>query len=230
MPPPLTIRVTGIQPVLDQLDDVARRQIPMATAMAVNDVAFQVMRAERANIERTFAHPRPFTVRSVLVTQRARKEDPTAIVDVRPEVATYLQPYETGGVHHLPGAALLNPKDISLDQYHQLPQNAMLRLRGRSDVFFGEVDTKNGGQIKGVWQKPKVTTNKRGRAKVGRVKRSTLYRPDLGGKLKLLIRFGNALPVHQHLNYAKRAAATAAAAFPAAVSAAIARAVQSRKP
>jgi len=179
---PLTIKVKADATKLRQSLEDVRRQLPYATAVAVNAIAFVVQRGERDLITRTFEHPRPFTQRSVLV-DKATKGAPTATVYVRPEVEKYLLPYETGGLHYLPGRgiALLNPKDIGLDQYGQLRKGTTQRLKGKQSVFVGTIQTR-GGPVTGFWQRLKAAG-------------------ATGGRLELLIRFGDDLPVNKSLGF-----------------------------
>jgi hypothetical protein len=182
------------------LGALASKQIPFATAMALNDVAFQVQKAETAAIAKTFKSPRPFTAKSVQVN-RATKSNPVAAVFIRPEVAKYLDPYEFGGLHVLPGKALLNPVNAKLDQYGQMPRYAVQRLLAMPNVFAGPVTFKNGQTVSGIWQRSVVGKRKGG----GRGTKGALNR--VGGaltSLKLLVRFGNALPVTKHLGFVDR--------------------------
>lgn len=213
----LTIDLTQTQKTLAQI----QRQVPFACQLAINDLAFQVQRTENAAMAQVFKNPRPFTAKSVQVDQ-SNKASLTAVIRVRDEVAKYLQPYETGGVHVLPGKALLNPVGAYLDQYGQLPNRAMTRYQGRPDIFIGTVHTGK-GPINGVWQRLQVT--RKGTARKGKSQRGTLYHSTLG-RLKLLIRFGNALPVRQHLHFVDRGIALIIAAAPAAFQAAFIRALR----
>lgn len=190
------------------LGDLAAKQVPFAKAQAINATAKRVQVAEAENIRKTFKSPTPFTQNSV-ATKRATKSNPTAIVYVRDIAAKYLQPYETGGVHVLPGLALLNPKNIPLNAYSQLPRGIVDKLKGRPDVFIGAVRLKNGDTINGIWQRPTDTKrvtllNARGK-RLGKLNRLKSTDENPRGKLKLLIRFGDALPVKKQLNYGKRA-------------------------
>lgn len=195
----LNIR-SNINQIQKSLDDFARKQVPYATALALTSLAKEVMASEQKNLETTFEHPKPFTLKSLDV-QSALKNDLHAVVFMRPIAAKYLKPYATGGLHVLPGKALFNPKDIQLDQYSQLPQRVMQRLKARSDIFIGPVKTKH-GIINGVWQKASPPA-KKGR----RLPRNTkLLQVNTTGKLKLLIRFGDALPVNKRLNWGAHAA------------------------
>ena len=198
-----TVRLSAdVRRVERQLSDIARKQLPFAVAKAVNDVAFQVQRAERDNLKRVLKNPRPFTQRSVVV-EKATKARPTATVKIRPEVARYLAPYEFGGTHELPGKGLLNPKGVRLDQYGQLTRGKVKTLAAQRNVFVGTVQTEK-GPVKGFWQR------------AGGRK---------GGRLKLLVRFGEALPVTKRLNFRVTAQDAAKRAFPAALRAALDRAL-----
>jgi len=186
----------------------ASTQIPFATALAVTGLARQVQGAEIDQMKRTFRNPSPFTLKSVKMLA-ARKSDPQAKVFVMDKAAQYLDPYGFGGVHKLNSNALLNPKDINLNQYLQLPNRTLARLKGRADIFIGPVKTKD-GEVNGVWQRLDVT--RKGTAKRRRKERGSVFHKTLGA-LKLLIRFGDALPVKQHLDYMQRAKSIVARGF-----------------
>jgi hypothetical protein len=191
-----------------QLDDFVQKQLPFAIAQGINRTAARIAEAEAENIKQTFPRATPFTQKSVAI-KRARKGMPIAVISLRDIAASYLQPYETGGVHKLSSRALLNPKNIRLNQYGQLPRGALAALKGRPDIFIGAVTTSSGETINGVWQRPTDTK------KVGLIDRKgkrvrKLHKLDANanggrGHLKLLIRFGDALPVTKQLNWGKQA-------------------------
>lgn len=187
------------------LHDAARKQIPFAAASALNDLAFQVQRAEAGGLLSTFKHPRPFTAKSTLV-DKARKSSLTARVYIRPEAAKYIAPYEFGGVHVLPGKGLLDPKNVRLDQYGQLRKGEVKQLLARPDVFGGTVMFKDGQTITGIWQRPRKK-----------------------GALKLLIRIGDALDVTQHLDFRARAETLVRQQFQAAFVQALSKALATAK-
>jgi hypothetical protein len=183
------------------LDAFARKQVPFAMAQAVNATAARVQAEEIENIKQTFKSPTPFTQKSIGL-RKANKANPVATVFVKDIAAKYLLPYETGGAHMLNSKALLNPKGVSLNGYGQLSRGMLAKLKARPDVFIGKVKTKDGQEIDGVWQRPFIRKDQkiRGKSKVPRGANTT-------GKLKLLIRFGDALPVTKQLNYGKNARA-----------------------
>jgi hypothetical protein len=190
------------------MSDLARKQIPFATAQAINATAARVQAGETANIKATFKSPTPFTQNAVAV-KRAKKSNPVALVYVKDIAAKYLLPYEKGGVHQLPGRAFLNPKNIGLNSYGQLPRGTIAKLKGRPDVFIGAVKLKNGETVNGIWQRPtdtKRVTLLNGRGKrLGKLNRVKHTKDGPTGHLKLLIRFGDAIEVTKQLGYGKRA-------------------------
>jgi hypothetical protein len=199
MASPIDISVrANVKELQKTLTAMANKQIGFATALALTAIAREVQDDEIDNIASTFKRPRLFTQNSVGM-RAARKDNLTAIVFVKPIAAKYLAPYEDGGVHVLPGKKLLNPKDIKLDRFGQLPRDALAKLRARKDIFIGVVKAKS-GPINGVWQRmpPKDGTKaRRGRGAV----------VATAGHLKLLIRFGDALAVNKRLHYRTRAQA-----------------------
>ena len=199
-----------------ELDAFARKQIPFATAQALTATARKVQEAETRAMGEMFKSASPFTMKSVRVIP-ARKNNLQATVFVMDRAAKYLKPYEAGGVHQLNSRALLNPKDIKLNSYGQLPRATLAKLKARPDIFIGPVHT-NKGTINGVWQR---STEKPVRSASGK----RLRKANTSGHLKLLIRFGDALPVRQKWDYAGIAAKTVAAVFPAEMRKALDKAI-----
>lgn len=188
---------SNIKELSARLDSFARKQLPFATTQALNQVGSRLQKAEQGNIRATFKHPTPFTQNSVGV-RRATKINLTVTVFVKDIAAKYLEPYETGGLHHLNSRALLNPKDIKLNEYGQLPRAALARLKARPDIFIGIVKTK-AGPVNGVWQR--VTDTSRVTMLGPKMKRLRGLNKGPTARLKLLLRFGDALPVNKPLNY-----------------------------
>jgi len=208
-----------LTPLLRSLDDFARQQAPFATAKALTAVARRVQEAEVKAFSDVFDRPTLFTQRSVGV-KAARKTSLTAVVFVKDIAARYLLPFEDGGKHFLPpskrGGTLFNPKAAPVNQYGNLAKGTLRRLAGRQDVFVGAVRTKGGTTINGVWQRP-AADGARGRG---------LNRT---GSLKLLVRFGDALPVKQRLGYRERAKAVVQASLQAEFDAAMGEALRTAR-
>lgn len=216
---------SNIKEIQNKLSAFAYKQLPFATATALTAMAKAVQAEEVKNLKATFKNPSPFTLKSVRMTA-ARKDNLLATVFVMGKAAEYLSPYEKGGVHKLNGNALLNPKNVDLNQYGNIPRRKLAQLKGRSDVFIGTVNFKSGQSVSGVWQRPKYGIQRAG----GRGTKGKLAKVDgrLTG-LKLLIRFGNAIEVTKKLGYRDRAKRIIAANLNKELGKALAKAMATAK-
>ncbi|HCI5706254.1 TPA: hypothetical protein RGP47_001203 [Klebsiella pneumoniae] len=198
-----------------------QKQIPFATAQVMTSVVRDIAAAQKVALGRKLESPTPFTVNSV-GSAGARKNNLRAKVFVRDVAAEYLEPFEFGGEHKLNSQALLNPKNIKLNKYGNMPRNKLSQLKAKPNVFVGEV---NG--VDAVWQrrKPKKAKKKRARRSANGTRRPKRKQRAP----KLLVRFGDALPVTPVLGYMDRSKAMAEALMPAALSRAIADAIKTAK-
>ncbi|MDE1484098.1 hypothetical protein KKI95_16620 [Xenorhabdus bovienii] len=199
-----------------------RKQIPFAMAQALTSVAREIEKAQKVALERRLENPTSFTVKSVR-SQGARKDNLTAKVFVMPTAASYLEPFEVGGVHKLNGAALLNPKNVKLNKHGNLPRNKLSQLKGKQDTFIGELDGVNG-----VWQRKK-SKSKKSKRRLKRSPNGTRRERQKQRAPKLLIRFGDALSVAPVLGYQERAQQMAQSLMPAAISQALDEAIRTAK-
>lgn len=138
--------------------------------------------------------------------------------------ASYLEPFEFGGQHKLNSQALLNPKNIKLNKYGNLTRNKMTQLKAKSDVFVGDVDGTNG-----VWQRRKAKKGKKGKKRRKRSANGTRQPRMKMPAPKLLIQFGDALPVKPTLGYLNRAQAMASVLMPTELNRAMAEAMRTAK-
>ncbi|MDC9607418.1 hypothetical protein [Xenorhabdus griffiniae] len=205
-----------------------RKQIPFAVAQALTQVAREIEKAQKVAFERKLESPTPFTVKAVR-SKGARKDDLTAKVYVLPTAAGYLEPFEQGGVHKLNGSALLNPKNVKLNKYGNLPRNKLNQLKGKEDTFIGEVSTRYGEDVNGVWQRKKAKKVKKNKRRLKRSPNGTRRPRQKQRPPKLLIRFGDALPVEPVLGYQERAQQMAQALMPRAISRALSEAIRTAK-
>ncbi|MPW16919.1 hypothetical protein GCT13_08240 [Paraburkholderia sp. CNPSo 3157] len=184
------------------LNDLEKHQLPFATAKALTAVAKNAQAAEKEAMPEVFDRPTPFTVNSVAV-KGARKSDLEARVFIKDIAAAYLEPFEFGGNHKLlsSGRTWLNPKDKTLlNQYGNFSKTALKRLQARPDIFIGNIKTSSGETIGGVWRRPPSA-----RVTKVRGKRGSVVQGSPRGHLKLLVRFGDARPVRQHMEFGERA-------------------------
>ncbi|ELY4882349.1 hypothetical protein SM136_003527 [Morganella morganii] len=200
-----------------------RKQIPFATAQAMTSVVRKIEGAQKVAMQRNLDNPTPFTVKSVK-SRGARKSDLKAKVFVMNTAAAYLEPFETGGVHKLNGSALLNPKDIKLNKYGNLPRNKMSALKSKENTFIGDI-----GGVNGVWQRKRAKKGKKGRKRLQRSPNGTRRDRKKQPMPKLLIRFGDALPVEPVLGYQDRAMKMTQALLPQEINRAIAEAIRTAR-
>jgi hypothetical protein len=197
-----------------------QKQIPFATAQAMTAVVRKIAAAQKVALGRKLESPTPFTVNAV-GSSGARKNNLRAKVYVRDIAAEYLEPFEFGGEHKLNSQALLNPKNIKLNKYGNMPRNKLSQLKAKPNVFVGEV---NG--VDAVWQRRKPMKAKKKRAK----RSANGTRPKRKQRSpKLLVRFGDALAVTPVLGYMDRSRAMAEALMPGALSRAIADAIRTAR-
>ena len=189
-----------------------QKQLPFATAQAMTKVVRQIEAAQKTAFERNLESPTPFTVKSV----------GSAKVFVRDTAAGYLDPCEFGVEHKLNSQALLNPKNVKLNKYGNMSRNKLSQLKAKENVFVGEVDGVNA-----VWQRKKPMKAKKRRAK--RSANGTRRPKRKQRSPKLLIRFGDALPVTPVLGYMDRARTMSNALLPSALNQAIAEAIRTAK-
>ncbi len=198
-----------------------QKQIPFATAQAMTSVVRDIAAAQKVALGRKLESPTPFTVNSV-GSAGARKNNLRAKVFVRDVAAEYLEPFEFGGEHKLNSQALLNPKNIKLNKYGNMSRNKLSQLKAKPNVFVGEV---NG--VDAVWQrrKPKKAKKKRARRSANGTRRPKRKQRAS----KLLVRFGDALPVTPTLDYMNRSRSMAAGLMPGSLSRAIEEAIRTAK-
>ena len=198
-----------------------QKQIPFAIAQAMTAVVREIAAAQKVTLGRKLESPTPFTVNAI-GSSGARKNDLRAKVYVRNVAAGYLEPFEFGGDHKLNSSALLNPKNIKLNKYGNMPRNKLSQLKAKSNVFIGNVNNVNA-----VWQrrKPKPPKKKGSkRSPTGTRRPKPKQKPP-----KLLVRFGDALPVTPVLGYMDRSKAMAEAMMPGALSRAISDAIRTAR-
>ncbi|MBT0469257.1 hypothetical protein ISO34_12225 [Morganella morganii subsp. morganii] len=200
-----------------------RKQLPFATAQAMTAVVRKIDDAQKVAMQRNLDNPTPFTVKSVK-SRGARKSDLKAKVFVMNTAAAYLEPFEIGGVHKLNGSALLNPKDIKLNKYGNLPRNKLSSLKSKENTFIGDISGVNG-----VWQRRKAKKGKKGRKRLQRSPNGTRRDRKKQPMPKLLIRFGDALPVEPVLGYQDRAMKMTQALLPQEINRAIAEAIRTAR-
>lgn len=227
---------SNIKAIERKLSDLAWKQVPFATAQAINSVSAQIIEAEKKNEVAVLDRPRPFTTGAVRMV-RANKSTLSATIFMMDKTANYLAPYQFGGSNALNSKALLKPVDAvkDLDQYGNIPRNFLQKLKGRKDIFIGPVKTK-AGIVNGVWQRAADETGMTTQTRVTRsgkviTRKVAGYVPQsrAGRTLKLLIKFTDAHRVRQNLDWFGVAQRVLARNFNKEFGRALGRAIRSAK-
>lgn len=198
---------SNIAQMQKRLNDLAKKQLPFATARALSDLAKQVQVAETAALPKVLDRPTPFTMKAI-GTVSANKYNLVAKVYMRDITAAYLEPYEFSGPHMLNkgNKALLVPVMSKTNQYGNLPRSRLKTLLAKPNVFIGTIKFGKSGQtISGVWQRPTVGVRRDGRKGTKGNTMTGNTRAGMQTGLKLLIRFEDNEPVKQRLHYMDRA-------------------------
>ena len=149
------------------LNDMARKQIPFATARALTTTAKLVQARLTREMPDIFDRPTPFTMRAIGVTS-ASKSNLTATVFVKDQQAKYLEIEETGGTRTPAKTALVLPAQIKRNLYGNIARGALQRAKAKSNVFIGTVHG-----VGGFWMR----TNNGGVRLLAEFKAKASYKP-----------------------------------------------------
>lgn len=131
-----------------QIDDLAKRQLPFATARALTTTAQLAAGNVTRQLPSIFDRPTPFTQRAIGM-ERATKSSLQARVFVKDIQAGYLRLQQTGGTRKPAKRALVLPVDMKLNSYGNMPKGAFQRLKAKPNTFVGTVKG-----VGGLWQRP----------------------------------------------------------------------------
>lgn len=182
------------------LNDVARRQMPYAVSVAINDVLKDIKRTSEQRLRSQLDRPTPFTLKAFGI-RFANKRTLTGMVFVKDAQADYLKWAEDGGRRTPKGRAVLMPVKQRLNKYGNLPRGSVARTVAKPDTFSGAPNGKPGAR--GIYQR------------IGKG----------GSKLKLLISYAEKAVYKPRLGFKIGAMRTAEARLPAALYAALRKAI-----
>ena len=135
-----------LNPLIRSLD-LRRDQVPYATARALTKTAQAVRLDVMAELPKVFDRPVPFTMGAIGYLA-ASKTSLESSVFIRDAQAAYLRKQIEGRTELPKGRALVEPVNVDLNQYGNMPRNKVRQLLARKNVFSGSV---NG--IAGIWQR-----------------------------------------------------------------------------
>ena len=191
---------SNVREVERGLNDVARRQMPFAVSVAINDVLRNIKRNSEKRLKRNLDRPTPFTLKSFGI-RFANKRSLTGRVFVKPVQSRYLKWAEDGGSRSPRGRAIVVPVKQRLNKYGNMPKGALRRAMAKPTVFAGTPKGRPGAA--GIYQR------------LGKA----------NAKLKLLASFENVARYKPRLGFKVGARRTAEARLPGAMYRALKQAV-----
>jgi len=191
---------SNVDEVARGLNDVARRQMPYAVSVAINDVLKDIKRNSEKRLKRQLDRPTPFTMKAFGI-RYANKRTLTGKIFVKDIQAKYLKWAEDGGSRKPKGRAIAVPVKQRLNKYGNMPKGALKRAIAKPTVFTGT--PKGRPDAPGVYQR------------MGKG----------GGKLKLLASFEPIAKYKPRLGFKRGARRTAEARLPGALYRALTKAI-----
>lgn len=190
---------SNIRDLQRDLSDAGRKQVPFATAMAINETLDAVQHGTGPLLDARLDRPTPFT-RGSVYRRGARKSRLVGEVGFKRVQAAYLSTLEEGGTlvkrgQRLPGKARLN-------QYGNLPRGYVGKLLANPHVFSGRPK----GRVGGIYKRLGATAEKKAGFKlyleVAWGETST-WRPQLGWRDMARRRAAETLPQAWARSFAK---------------------------
>ncbi|WP_116134328.1 hypothetical protein [Tropicimonas sp. IMCC34043] len=116
------------------LSDIARKQIPFAVSVGINDTLSDVKKNTDKRMARILDRPTPFTLRAFRI-KRSSKRKLGGSVYAQEAQARYLRFAEDGGERRPDGAAIVIPVRQRLNKYGNMPKGAIKKAIARADTF-----------------------------------------------------------------------------------------------
>lgn len=120
------------------LNDLGRKQLPFAAAKALTRTAQTARDEVVRGMPTAFDRPTPFTTRGITIIS-ARKTRLEASVLVKDIQAEYLRLQEAGGMRQPKKRALITPRGVKLNQYGNIAQRGLARIKAKKTTFVGTV-------------------------------------------------------------------------------------------
>ena len=138
----------NIKQITRGLNKQQKKQIPFATANAINQTLFQTRKVMMKQTEQKLDRPTPFTVKSYLVS-KAKKSQLHGILFIKEAAEKYLKYQIEGGVRS-PGKKFGIPTKLAkLNKFGNIPGRKKGLVKKKSQFL----QTING--ISGVWERTK---------------------------------------------------------------------------
>ncbi len=140
---------SNIKEIERELGMFHRKQVPFAVSNAMNKIAFEIQRAEKAATVQHIDRPTPFTRGGFRVT-KARKNKLEASIFIADDRLEYMSALVHGGEH----MRVNEPVNQKLNKYGNIPRARMSKARASPDkFFFGIPNGMTGEENSGMWER-----------------------------------------------------------------------------
>jgi hypothetical protein len=146
---------TNVKQVTKDLNKIQKKQIPFATMLALNDVAFGSRKELQKQSHKKLDRPTPFTVKGFQVV-KAKKRELTSIVYVDSKRYDYMKHQIDGGIRFPKNRAIPVPtRNLRVNKYGNMPRRKIETLLAKKNTFSGTPrgGGKNANATPGVWQR-----------------------------------------------------------------------------
>lgn len=141
-----------MKPIIKHLNKTQKKQIPFAAAQAINSTLFNIMKAEKAQLQKKLDRPTPFTL-SAFKINKAKKTKLIGDIHIQPERYKYLKYQIEGGTRSGTniGVPTVNAK---LNKYGNIPARRKGLIKNKKQFI------SNIGGVNGVWERTKSGKSK----------------------------------------------------------------------
>ena len=134
--------------IAKKLTAIQKKQIPLATASAINTTLFGLRKEMGKQTVKKLDRPTPFTQKGFLV-EKAKKSNLIGILNIKPQVASYLHYQIEGGVRKPSSKKIAVPitRNKTLNKFGNIPGKKSGLVKGAKE-FIATI-----GNTTGVWKK-----------------------------------------------------------------------------
>ena len=136
----------SLKPIMKGLSKTQKKQIPFASAQAINTTLFQIMKAEKVQLPKKLDKPTPFTINAFAIN-KAKKTSLVGDIHVRPNRYKYLKYAIEGGTRT--GNIGVPTYAAKLNKFGNITGRRTGLVKKKSQ-WIGKVNGKSG-----VWEKSK---------------------------------------------------------------------------
>lgn len=139
--------------ITKHLNSVQKKQIPFATANAINSTLFDIMKIEKKQMELKLDRPTPFTLKGFRIN-KATKTKLSGDISIAPDRYKYLQYQIEGGTRNRTNIPVPT-RQAKLNKYGNIGGQGKNRLIKKKSQYIGNINGTDG-----VWERTRSGKSK----------------------------------------------------------------------